>query len=63
MADDVVTETEAGPLEESDLDAEARAGDDDVIDADAVVTETEAGPLEVDDRRRRRRGRRCSRYR
>ncbi len=46
-ADDLVTETEAGPLEESDLDpdAEVTAHDDD----DDLVTETEAGPLEESD--------------
>ena len=43
-ADDLVTETEAGPLEESDLDPEA-----DVAEHDDVVTETEAGPLEESD--------------
>lgn len=48
QADDVITETEAGPLEESDFDPDAE-GDDDVIDADAVITETEAGPLDADD--------------
>jgi large subunit ribosomal protein L22 len=44
-ADDLVTETEAGPLEESDLDP-----DTDVAEHhDDVVTETEAGPLDEDD--------------
>jgi len=43
-ADDLVTETEAGPLEESDLDPDA-----DVVDHDdAVATETEAGRLDDD---------------
>jgi large subunit ribosomal protein L22 len=42
-ADDVITETEAGPLEESDLDIEADGGD---AVQDEVITETEAGPLE-----------------
>ncbi len=46
-ADDVVTETEAGPLEESDLGVEGEDGADD--EADDVVTETEAGPLEESD--------------
>jgi large subunit ribosomal protein L22 len=47
-ADDVITETEAGPLEESDIDPDAdvtEAADD----ADDVITETEAGPLEESD--------------
>jgi large subunit ribosomal protein L22 len=46
QSDDVVTETEAGPLEASDLDT------DDVEQSDqagGVVTETEAGPLEASD--------------
>jgi large subunit ribosomal protein L22 len=46
-ADDLVTETEAGPLEETDLDPEAEPtghGTD-----DGVVTETEAGPLDESD--------------
>ena len=48
QADDVVTETEAGPLEESDLDTDS--GDEGATDeADGVVTETEAGPLEESD--------------
>ncbi len=49
QADDVITETEAGPLEESDIDG----GDDAVTEADDEVTETEAGTFdeadEVDD--------------
>ena len=47
-ADDVVTETEAGPLEESDIDAEG-ADEHDHEPDDDVVTETEAGPLEESD--------------
>jgi large subunit ribosomal protein L22 len=44
-ADDVITETEAGPLEESDLDGDT--GDTVPEDGhDDVITETEAGPLE-----------------
>jgi large subunit ribosomal protein L22 len=35
-ADDLVTETEAGPLEESDLDGDNDAGADGVIDVEAV---------------------------
>jgi large subunit ribosomal protein L22 len=46
-ADDVVTETEAGPLEESDIDPEADVVEHD--EDDDVVTETEAGPLEESD--------------
>jgi len=46
QADDVVTETEAGPLEESDLDPD---GDEQSDQADDVVTETEAGPLDESD--------------
>jgi large subunit ribosomal protein L22 len=46
QADDVVTETEAGPLEESDLDPD---GDEQSDQVDDVVTETEAGPLEESD--------------
>jgi large subunit ribosomal protein L22 len=46
QADDVVTETEAGPLEASDLDTEDAQQTDQVDD---VVTETEAGPLEESD--------------
>ncbi|MGD0311043.1 MAG: 50S ribosomal protein L22 [Acidimicrobiales bacterium] len=50
QADDVVTETEAGPLEESDLDPDAEAdGATDLESDDDVVTETEAGPLEESD--------------
>jgi large subunit ribosomal protein L22 len=45
-ADDLVTETEAGPLEESDLDPEAET---DGAEHDDVVTETEAGPLDESD--------------
>ena len=49
QADDVITETEAGPLEESDIDG----GDDAVTETDDEVTETEAGTFdeadEVDD--------------
>ena len=40
-ADDLVTETEAGPLEESDLEADDDDGDRPTTDD---VTETEAGP-------------------
>jgi large subunit ribosomal protein L22 len=47
QADDVVTETEAGPLEETDLEDDAEFTDDG--EADDVVTETEAGPLEASD--------------
>jgi len=47
-ADDVITETEAGPLEESDIDPDA-VGTEDVADTDDVITETEAGPLEESD--------------
>ncbi len=47
-ADDLVTETEAGPLEESDLDADTE-GADEATPADDLVTETEAGPLEASD--------------
>ncbi len=43
-ADDLVTETEAGPLEESDLDPDAE-----VSEHDDVVTETEAGSLDESD--------------
>jgi large subunit ribosomal protein L22 len=51
-ADDLVTETEAGPLEESDLDPDGVDDEtDDTIDTvdDELVTETEAGPLEESD--------------
>ncbi len=48
-ADDVVTETEAGPLEESDLDEDDGAGAGARGETDDVVTETEAGPLEESD--------------
>jgi large subunit ribosomal protein L22 len=52
-ADDLVTETEAGPLEESDLDPDGVDDEtDDTIDDtvdDELVTETEAGPLEESD--------------
>jgi len=44
-ADDLVTETEAGPLEESDLDPDAEAAEH----HDDVVTETEAGALDQSD--------------
>jgi len=44
-ADDLVTETEAGPLEESDLDPDAEAAEH----HDDVVTETEAGALDESD--------------
>jgi large subunit ribosomal protein L22 len=47
QADDVVTETEAGPLEESDLDADGVEGSGGAEGSD-LVTETEAGPLEED---------------
>jgi large subunit ribosomal protein L22 len=48
-ADDLVTETEAGPLEESDLDPDGVDGEtEDAVD-DELVTETEAGPLEESD--------------
>ncbi len=47
-ADDLVTETEAGPLEESDLDADTE-GADEATHADDLVTETEAGPLDESD--------------
>ncbi len=47
-ADDVITETEAGPLEETDIDPDA-VGPEDAVDADDVITETEAGPLEEPD--------------
>jgi large subunit ribosomal protein L22 len=47
-ADDLVTETEAGPLEESDLDA-GTEGAGKTTHAEDVVTETEAGPLEESD--------------
>jgi large subunit ribosomal protein L22 len=47
QADDVITETEAGPLEESDLGVEGENGTE--HEADDVVTETEAGPLEESD--------------
>jgi large subunit ribosomal protein L22 len=46
-ADDVVTETEAGPLEESDIGDEA--GVEDADHGEDVITETEAGPLEASD--------------
>jgi large subunit ribosomal protein L22 len=46
QADDVITETEAGPLEESDLGDEDDEGAD---DTDDVITETEAGPIEASD--------------
>jgi large subunit ribosomal protein L22 len=48
LADDVVTETEAGPLEESDLGDEGEPGAGGDADDD-VVTETEAGPLDLSD--------------
>jgi large subunit ribosomal protein L22 len=46
--DDVITETEAGPLEESDIDPDADVTED-AVDGDDVITETEAGPLEESD--------------
>ncbi len=47
QADDVITETEAGPLEEADLDTEV--AEDHEHGTDDVITETEAGPLEEAD--------------
>jgi large subunit ribosomal protein L22 len=51
QADDLVTETEAGPLEESDLgeDEAAAASAEGHDQADDLITETEAGPLEESD--------------
>jgi hypothetical protein len=51
QADDVITETEAGPLEESDLDdgADGADGADGLTSDDDVITETEAGPLDESD--------------
>ena len=49
QADDVITETEAGPLEESDFGDEEETEADRADSADDVVTETEAGPLEASD--------------
>jgi large subunit ribosomal protein L22 len=46
-ADDLVTETEAGPLEETDLDPGAEPTGHGT--EDGVVTETEAGPLDESD--------------
>jgi large subunit ribosomal protein L22 len=45
-ADDVITETEAGPLESSDIEDIEDIED---ADADDVITETEAGALEASD--------------
>ncbi len=49
QADDVVTETEAGPLEESDLGDEDQGGVVGADQGDDVITDTEAGPLEASD--------------
>ena len=46
-ADDVITETEAGPLESDDLGDDVE--DVDIESAEDTVTETEAGPLEPSD--------------
>ena len=51
-ADDLVTETEAGPLEESDLDGDNDAGADGVIDVEAVEavdTEDPVGDTDTGD--------------
>ena len=47
QAEDVVTETEAGPLESDELGDDV--GDDDTESVEDTATETEAGPLESSD--------------
>jgi large subunit ribosomal protein L22 len=47
QADDVITETEAGPLEPDELGDDVE--DEDIESVDDTVTETEAGPLESSD--------------
>jgi large subunit ribosomal protein L22 len=44
-ADDLVTETEAGPLEESDFDGDDDAGADGVIDVEAVEADDTEDPV------------------
>jgi large subunit ribosomal protein L22 len=47
-ADDLVTETEAGPLEESDLDGDDEVDTDGVIDAEVVDSDDTEDPVEDD---------------
>ena len=49
QADDLITETEAGPLEESDLDTEDGTDADDVVDADVVADEDDGDDDDVVD--------------
>ena len=48
LADDVVTETEAGPLEESDLDTEAEGSGTDAVTAEATDGDSAAEETDGD---------------